>query len=623
MKLREVLAAALAATVVLGALCNAPLPAEACGGPEYADLGALQPVGSIVYRFAVKSEDYDYVQREEFRFLYPFWHETKSRLDPLWRFSYPDATASTAPAATTSALDAAVKAGDAKAIVRAAHAGVAAWLAEPPVTGAPRRNRAWRAAELTLVAPHLAKLPAGAVRAFLAGKSSKGVPPAALAARTRAHKARHDFLVLHATLRAEIPNGWGDAIRKQVSAATWKKLERAVDAWLARYPKHPLWDYVALDKERVLYFSGDGAGAWSVLFDVYPRLRVRALAEMRYLMQRGIALPAARLDALKDPALVAAFADESTITPERFKRWWKLAEAHRHRPASINLEERLLYWAAQKARPGHLPPGFPRTSGSPSPLWGKLRAAALIAAAKWPAARVQLMKLPAGPERALLAAHYFVARSRPDLAAAVPKLGGDTRQYLLRVLVGDKGLARLSKGSKPLARAARFEAALRLASSGSWQSAATRMQHDKPAQAKLWRAAGALARSHDPDALLRLARFLEQHREALFYSQDRAMYRAISGRYDPRTNAVESHAIETALARSTPRWLALQAYTRWLEQNRQSPIARSVLTEADDVYNRLTNWAGGNYLFWGKFAPHSALVARLRRVGRTVRAGAP
>lgn len=622
MKLRGLLAAALTVSVGLVLLCNAPPPAEACGGPSYADLGALEPVASIVERLAVKSDDWGYTQREEFRFLYPFWHQNSSRFGPLWRYSYPDAVG-TAKAATTNPLHAALKTGDAKAVVRAAQREIAAWLTEPPVTGAPHTKQAWRAAELELVLPHLSGLPAAAVRDFLSGKSPPGVPAPALAAQTRARRAQHAFVALRAMQHTEIPNGWGAAIRRQVSAATWKKLEQAVDAWLSRYPQHPLRDYVRLDKERIRYLSGDGAGAWSVVFDVYPRLRVRALAEMRYLLQRGVAPPAARLDALKDPALVAAFAGETTITPARFKRWWKLAEAHRQSRASLDLEERLLLWAARTARPGHLPAGFPRTVRRSAPLWGKLRAAALIAAERWPAARVQLSRLPRDPERALLAAHYFVARSRPDLAAAVPRLGENAQQYLLRVLVDSKGLSRLARGSKPLARAARFEAAVRLASGGSWLAAAARIRHDHPAQAQLWREASTLALSRNPDAKLRLARFFVKHREELFYGQDRALYRAVSGRYEPKRRPAESHAIEVALSRSTPRWLALEQYTRWLEQNPGSPIARSVLTEADDGYNRLTNWAGGNSLFWGTYAPHSALAARLRKIGRTVRATAP
>ncbi len=622
MRLRGFVAVALAVCFAVGALCNAPVPADACGGPDYADLGALAPVGAIADGLAVKDDDWEYLPREEFRFLYPFWREDKSHFGTLWSFSYDDAAAKT-KAPTTNALDAALKSGVAQAIALEAKRAVAVWLAEPPVVAAPQTKQAWRAAELEQVAPQLAKLPPAAVRAFLAGKPAQGVPAAALAATIRARQAEHDFLALRAAFRAQVPNGWGDAIRKQVSAATWKQLEQAVDAWLTHYPQHPLRDYVRLDKERIRYLSGDGAGAWSVVLDVYPRLRVRALAEMRYLVQRGVTLPVAKLDSLTDPALVAAFADESTITPARSQRWWKLARTHRRRPASENLEERLLLWAVTKAHPGYLPPGFPRTIEHSSPLWGKLRAAALIAAAKWSAARAQLAKLPNDAERALLAAHYFVARSRPDLAAAVPKLGADTQQYLIRVLVDDKGLIGLEKRSKALAKAARFEAAVRLAGSGSWQSAALRVQHDHPAQAKLWRQVGALAASHDPDASLKLARFFVAHRSELFWGQDNSMYRAISDRYSPKKNPAESHAIEVALTRTTPRWLALEQYTRWLEQNPGSPIARSALTEADDTYNRLINWAGGNYFFWGEYAPHSALIARLRKIGRTVRGTAP
>ncbi len=508
--------------------------------------------------------------------------------------------------------------GDAKAAEHAARRAIAAWLARPPVPGAAESKQAWRAAEVAMVAPALAKLPADAVRGFFAGTTPG--PAAAIAALGAARHAQRDFETLQAELRTDIPNGWRDAIRKQVAAATWTKLGHAVDAWLARYPTHPLADYVRLCKVRLRYFAGDDDGAWSVLFDAYPRLRVRTLAEMRYLLLRGVPPSSARVDALTDPALIAGFADGSTITPARFTRWWKLAAAHPRRPASTNLQERLLWWAAHTATPGHLPRGFPRRPRDPSPLWGKLRAAALIAAADWPGARAELAHLPDDPERSWLAAHYFVARSRPDLAAAVPKLAPDTRQYLVRVLVDSTALARLARGSSALARDARFESGVRLAAAGKWHAAAAMIQRDDPVQAKLWRQAEALAASHDADAPLGLARFLGEHRETLFYGADPDMYRAISARYDPKRNAGESAFIEIALARSTPRWLALEAYTRWLEQNPRHAQARDVLVEADDTYNRLTNWAGGNYLFWGLYAPHSTLAARLRKAGRAVRA---
>lgn len=621
MRLRALIALALASAVAVAALCNAPRPAEACGGPGYADLGALEPIGAILGRLSWKNDDdFESLQRPELRFLYPFRLETKAALDPLWSFSYPDAGPAPTQPAMNDALDIALRSGNAMAIDRGAGRALAIWLATPPVDGAAQRKDAWRAAEIARVAPHLAKSPAADVRDFFAGRAVPGAPPAALAARTNAEQAASAFEAMDAMFRATIPDGWRDATKNQVSAATWQKLEHAVDAWLARYPAHPLRDYVRLYKERVRYFRGDGDGAWDVLFDVYPRLRVRALAEMRYLLVRGIEPPKTRLDALTDPALVAAFADESRITPARFTRWWKLAEAHPKRRASTNLEERLLLWAARTAAPGKLPSGFPRTAQDPTPLWGKLRAAALIAAARWPAARAELGGLPDDAERALLAAHYFVARSRPDLAAALPKLGADTRQYLLRVLVDDKALVHLSNGATSLARQARFERGVRLAAAGKWRAAATLIQHDDPTHAKRWREVAAIAGAHDADASLRLARFLAEHREALFYEQNPDMYRAFSGRYDPKANPVESSAIEIALARSTPRWLALEAYTRWLEQNPRGAIARSVLDEADDAYNRLTNWAGGNYLFWGTYAPHSALAKRLRRAGRAVRA---
>lgn len=601
------------------ALLRAPRPAEACGGPGYADLGALAPMGGILDRMMWKSDDFDYIQRDELRFLYPFFAEHKRELGALWSFSYVDAAAPAA-APGTNALEQALAAGDAKAAAREARRVVAAWLALPPVVGAGDQPAAWRAAEIATVAPHLASLSATGARDFFAGKAVAGAPQAAIDEQRRARQAESELRTLEQSVETRIPNGWRDAIQKQVAPQIWSDLEKSVDAWLSRYPKHPLADFVRLYKVRLRYLSGNDAGAWSVLFDVYPRQRVRALAEMRYLLLRDVRPTSARIDALTDPAFVAGFADDATITPERFTRWWKLAERQHKRAASTNLEERLLYFAARTAKPHQLPAGFPSTTKNPTQLWGKLRAAALISAEEWPAARAELLSLRDDPERALLAVHYFVARGRPDLAVQVPQLSGDTREYLLRVLVDDKALARLGRTKGALGKAARFEAGVRLASAGKWSLGAKLVARDDRAQAKLWQSAGAIAASHAADRDLRLARFLDQNRETLFYGASPDMYRAISGRYDPQARTRETRSIEVALERSTARWLALEAYTRWLERNPRDPNALSVLTEADDVYNRLTNWAGGDYLFWGTYAKHTPLVARLRKAGRAVRA---
>jgi len=120
---------------------------------------------------------------------------------------------------------------------------------------------------------------------------------------------------------------------------------------------------------RVRHFADDHPAAWALLFDLYPetRMRTRVLAEMRYLMLVGTGPTDAQLDALTDPALIAAFAVEGRITEARFARWWPLAEAAARRPAAINLQERLLFWAAVAPHLATCPPRFRPRRAPPAP----------------------------------------------------------------------------------------------------------------------------------------------------------------------------------------------------------------------------------------------------------------
>jgi hypothetical protein len=80
----------------------------------------------------------------------------------------------------------------------------------------------------------------------------------------------------------------------------------------------------------------------------------------------------------------------------------------------------------------------------------------------------------------------------------------------------------------------------------------------------------------------------------------------------------EHARIEDMLMRTTERWIALESYVRWLGRNAEAPSARDVLVEADDAYNRLVNFGGGEY-FWGRWAAKTTAVTDLRRIGATIR----
>jgi hypothetical protein len=107
----------------------------------------------------------------------------------------------------------------------------------------------------------------------------------------------------------------------------------------------------------------------------YPDRRVRALAEMRYLLVMGQPPTRAQVDALKDPLLITALTGETSLDAERFDQRWALADTSPSAPWAENLRVRLLAWAARHAAPGALPKAFPEQLLK-GPLSGKLSAAA-------------------------------------------------------------------------------------------------------------------------------------------------------------------------------------------------------------------------------------------------------
>ncbi len=301
-----------------------------------------------------------------------------------------------------------------------------------------------------------------------------------------------------------------------------------------------------------------------------------------------------------------------------------VSEAHPKSAWAVSLQERLLFWAAVRASKDPLPTSFPSDANNPTPLWGKLRLAALIGAKHWESARKAIRALKPDPEGARLSAQYFLARKRPDLAVEVPELPSATKEYLLRVSVSDSALVRLERSrSKSLRKKARFERAVRLAARGKWRQGAKLLKKSDPARMKLWTKAAVLAEGGDAKRLA-YARFLRDHHGQLLYPADRGFYRGVSFRHQRLApSAKEAEAVERALERSSERWLALETYTRWLGKHTSEPGARGVLSEADGVYNLLVNWAGGDYYFWGRYAKKTAEVAELRKLGKAIRSAHP
>jgi hypothetical protein len=187
-----------------------------------------------------------------------------------------------------------------------------------------------------------------------------------------------ELAVLRNRITSEIGNGWPGQIQ-DTSDTTWDTLIGDHDAWIARYPHHPLVDLARLQKLRLLYLRGDGHAAWNLLLDLYGRRPGRALWEMRHLVLNGVAPRQSALDAIRDPVLAAALIPSLiSPSPTQWTRLWRRSEpaASRGDTWAINLQERLLFGLASADSPV-LPEGFPAEPAKPSELWGQLRALVL------------------------------------------------------------------------------------------------------------------------------------------------------------------------------------------------------------------------------------------------------
>lgn len=614
------------------ATLDSPRELEACGGSWYGDFSPLLPVDHTVQLIThadAEWAEWGNWEREELRFLYPFRQAFPVELAPLWDFAHGGGAA---PGRRSfAAFEAAVKAGKLGDAEREARAIVDSIYALPPVVAAERRDDLERAVEFIELGPRLGGLSKDVLEAYFTGGKLPAKLPPVLAAASEVRSGKHpspkghpragslEWAELVRDFEKRVPNGWSEAIRKEVKAATWKDLGAAVDRFVTRHPTHPLRDLARLWKIRIHYFSGDYAAAWQQALALYPDRRVRALAEMRYLLVMGHPPEPAQVDALKDPLLVTALTSERSLDAQRFDQRWALAEATPEQPWAENLRVRLLAWAARHAAPGALPKAFPAEVLWRSALAGKLSAAALIRARRYDDAMKQLGVLPVDAERARLLAQLLTLRGDYAAAADVVELNDDGRLYLIRVLVEDAALAKLARSKLPkVRRDALIELGARAARRGKWAEAVRHLSAARPADAARFRQLGKLAASRSADADLELGRFLDAHVGGLFFEADPGFYRGMSLR-EESAGPQEKARIGAALLRSHERWLALEAYTRWLSKHASDPRAQDVLAEADRAYVRLTNWGGSDTFFFGRWQKTSKTVAELRRVGKLIR----
>jgi len=582
-------------------LALAPMPGEslACGGPDYADLGPVEPLERTLSLIVSIESDFGSMDRAELRFLYPFWKAHPGELGALWEFAYSDEhLALAAPSLAT--MEASLRAGRVADAEREARGVIEAIYAMPPVPAARHRAVLFRAVEVV----ELAHPP---------------VPPAS--GNPRAASLEYSALEEH--MRTRIANGWGADIRKNTPASVFTDLLREADQWLARHPQHPLADLVRLAKIRIRVFQGDFDGAWEQAIALYPARRVRALSEMRYLLQQG-ERPSEKVEPkIKDLELITALTRPDELDSASSESLWRRARVAPAGSTRTNLEERLLAWAAKNAAPGKLPAFFPAAAQQPTPLWAKLRALALLKAEQWDRAREQLALLPADEERSQLLAHLYILTGHAEDASVLPDMDRRARQYVISALLTDAQIEKLTAHSnRDVREIAGFEAAVRQANQGKWDEAIRSVEKARPQRAALFRQAKALATSASPDRDLAWARFLSAHPGQLFSDGDAGFYRAVSAHEDGLAAAAPERAqIHDMLARTTERWLAIEGYTRWLVAHPRAPQARDVLAETDQLYGVLTNWGGSDYFYWGRQAKKTSVVGELLRVGAEIRKG--
>jgi hypothetical protein len=584
-------------------LARIPGDTSACGGPDYADLGPVAPLDTAL-DFALKI-DVDGMASwgsqigPELRFLYPFWKARSNELDPLWNFAYHNVSELPAPPSTV--MEAAVRSGNAADAEREARAVIDGIYRMPPVPAAHHRALLERAVEIVELAPRPA--------------------PTVQPSSAQAHAASTEYRTLQEHLRSRIPDGWADAVRKNVAPPVFVDLLREADAWLTRYPRHPLADMVRLSKIRVRYFQGDLEAAWDLALGLLPTRPIRALAEMRYLMLQGTAPSGAAQSRIQDFELVTALVTQDSLDAARFQTLWGRARSAKTGSTRTNLEERLLAWAARNASPGHLPGSFPAQAEVATPLWGKLRAIALLKAEQWDRAREQLALVPPDAERTRLMGHLLVRTGHPEAAAALPGVDPRARQYLVGALLSDADVERLASSSDKAIRAtATFEGAVRRAHQNQWADAIAAVARSRPDRAVLFRRARDISTSQAPERDLTWAHFLDEHDGRLFSDVDPGFYRAVSD-YEEKLPAGtrERVQIRDMFMRSTERWLAIESYTRWLVAHPRAPNAREVLEEADRAYGKLTNFGGADTFFWGRTGRSTSVIADLLRVGAEIR----
>ncbi|MCA9632213.1 MAG: hypothetical protein KC766_31385, partial [Myxococcales bacterium] len=352
----------------------APRAAVACGGPDYGDLGVLRPLEGHLSQLTYTEEDWQWSRAQELGFTYPLLASDPKAFAELERFRHDEPTR---VSLSNTKLDAAMAAGDLDAAEREARRVLDTWLDLPSLTASQFNRVAERAALLLDVRPSLKSLSKAKRAAYWAGSPQQ---TSALVERSQ----------LKRRLTRDIPSGWKDQVARLTPKSTFASLRKDKDDWLRNYPKHPLADDVRLWGVRIEFFADDLDAAWDILIDVYQRRPQRAASEMFYLLRTGNHPSALALSRVTDPVLLTALTNRDTLSAGRWDELWKLSETQPRTKWSVNLQERLLHWAAARAKSAALPAQFPASRRAPTTFWAKARAIALAKHGRLTSARQQL-----------------------------------------------------------------------------------------------------------------------------------------------------------------------------------------------------------------------------------------
>jgi hypothetical protein len=293
------------------------------------------------------------------------------------------------------------------------------------------------------------------------------------------------------------------------------------------------------------------------------------------------------------------------------------------------------------AAEGHppLPAAFPAEPAARSPLWARLRLAALLEADRIDEAALQAPLTEDDPLTAPMRAQIALVKGDWLVAIHTRDLDPDSIRYLIRVLAPPEVLESLIDDAD---EGIRWEARLAIASrqladGGRWKDGARWLDPVDPERAALWRQADKLSRSNAPPKKLAYARFLAAHGGQVFVGRDHdevVWYRSLPlhgppqpDRWTPQrvglsiSPQAEWDATAAWLQRSFVTWYAIEAYADWMEQVEGTPAAEGptgqlALREADAAYNALLNYGSGDFYAWGVLLPDSEPARQIRQFGR-------